>query len=77
MNKIKKQPWYGILMGFTVIMTLSAIVTLIPSSEASKVCPLGYKAHCTFTPWSTLISLFLAMVSCKVRSKWFTIKNNN
>ncbi len=77
MTKIKKQPWYGILMAFTVIMTLSAVITLIPDAAASKLCPLGYKAHCSFTPWSTIISLFLAMISCKIRSKWFTIKSND
>ncbi|MEI6845689.1 MAG: hypothetical protein WCK36_01415 [Candidatus Firestonebacteria bacterium] len=69
--KIKKQPWYGILLAFTIVMTLSALVTLIPSDEASKICSLGYKAHCTFTPWSTLISLALAMISCKIRAKVF------
>ena len=71
MLKQKKQPWYGILLGFTVLMTLSAVVTLIPDVAASKICKLGYKAHCTFTPWSTGISLFLALISCKVRAEYF------
>lgn len=71
MSKQKKQPWYGILLGFTILMTLSAVITLIPDGSASKLCKLGYKAHCSFTPWSTLISLFLALVSCKVRAKYF------
>ena len=64
-------------MGVTVIMTLSAVVTLIPDAAADKICKLGYKAHCSFTPWSTVISLFLAMVSCKIRSKWFLKKSND
>ena len=71
MKKANKQPWYGIFLGLTVLMTLSAVVTLIPDEQARKACGLGYKAHCTFTPWSTLISLFLAMSSCKLRSKFF------
>jgi len=74
--KIKKQPWYGILLAFTIVMTLSALVTLIPSDEASKICFLGYKAHCTFTPWSTLISLALVMISCKIRAKIFVQREN-
>jgi hypothetical protein len=47
-------------MVFAVIHPLLAIWTLIPVGTASKVCLLGYKAHCTFTPISTVILLALA-----------------
>ncbi|MBA7591211.1 hypothetical protein ES708_33363 [subsurface metagenome] len=43
--------WYKILI---VIAVLAGVSTLIPAS-ASKLCYLGYYAHCTFTPISTLI----------------------
>ena len=36
-----------------------AILTLIPREAASKVCLLGYKALCSFTPISTVILLAL------------------
>lgn len=41
----------------------SAVMTVIPDSSASKVSPLGYKAHCSFTPYSTLISIFAAAIT--------------
>ena len=34
-----------------------AIITVIPDSTASKVCYLGYYAHCSFTPYGTVISI--------------------
>jgi hypothetical protein len=43
---------------FTIIiiaLVASAIVTVLPDSTASKVCHLGYYAHCTFTPYGTII----------------------
>ena len=36
-------------------------MTLIPD-DASKPCYLGYYAHCSFTPYSTLILLTMAIV---------------
>lgn len=38
-----------------VIFGLAAFKTVIPTEEATKVCLLGYKAFCAFTPVSTLI----------------------
>jgi len=45
---------------FTIVHTSLAIVTLIPLGSASKPCYLGYKALCSFSPFSTLILLALA-----------------
>jgi len=48
------------LLYATIVLSLiigglsSGIITLIPD-EASKPCYLGYYAHCSFTPYSTLI----------------------
>ena len=39
----------------------TGIMTLIPD-EASKPCYLGYYAHCSFTPYSTLILFAMAIV---------------
>ena len=41
----------------------SAIITVIPDSTASKVCHLGYYAHCSFTPYGTIISVFAAIIT--------------
>ena len=43
--------WYKVVI---IIAVLAGISTLIPTS-ASKPCYLGYYAHCTFTPISTII----------------------
>lgn len=41
----------------------SAVMTVIPDSSAGKVSYLGYKAHCSFTPFSTLISILAATIT--------------
>ena len=71
--KVKKQPWYGILLGLTILFTFSALLTVVPM-KANKVCMLGYYAHCSYTPISTIICLFLALVTCKIRATYFLIK---
>ena len=40
----------------------AAVMTITPDLEASKPCYLGYYAHCSFTPFSTLILIVLAGV---------------
>ena len=68
----KKKKGYGVLLILTLMMTISGLVTLIPDSEASKDCMIGYKAHCTFTPISTVLCLLFAGLICVRRSKGFT-----
>jgi len=70
MAKKRIQPGYGIWMALTVLFTLAAITTLIPAA-ASKPCLLGYPAHCSFTPVSTLICAALALAACFIRAKMF------
>jgi hypothetical protein len=53
---------YVIFVGSLVIGGISSgIITLIPD-DASKLCYLGYYAHCSFTPFSTLILFSMAIV---------------
>jgi len=44
-----------------IIALLLGLWTLVPA-KASKPCALGYYAHCSWTPWSTLICLVIAGV---------------
>lgn len=67
-----KKKGHGFMMILTIIFTLSTISTLIPQPSASKACLLGYHAHCTFTPISTVLSLLLAALFCVIRKKRFT-----
>ena len=41
--------------------TISGVITLLPD-EASKPCYLGYYAHCSFTPFSTIILFSMVLV---------------
>ena len=52
----------AILIAGTIASAVSAIWTLVPDSSASKESMLGYKSHCTFTPISTIILIFMAVV---------------
>ncbi len=65
------QPWYTIFMILTIIFTALTILTTIPSPNASKECILGYKAHCSFTPYATIISLAIAGLFCVIRARLF------
>jgi quinol-cytochrome oxidoreductase complex cytochrome b subunit len=49
--------WYYWL--FIIIFILLGIWTLIPS-PASKPCLLGYYAHCSFSPISTIICFIIS-----------------
>jgi hypothetical protein len=57
--------WYKIVI---IIAILAGISTLIPTS-ASKPCYLGYYAHCTFTPISTIICWYIAWSIYQRKSK--------
>jgi len=58
-EKVKKMRWYWwLLIG---VFLLLGIWTMVPAS-ASKLCLLGYYAHCSFTPVSTLICWIIAIV---------------
>lgn len=54
--------WWVIVAVFVVL----GVVTLIPAeliqAEVSKPCLLGYEAHCSFTPISTIICWVIAAV---------------
>ncbi|MCD6095428.1 MAG: hypothetical protein J7J99_02540, partial [Thermoprotei archaeon] len=47
--------WWASVIFFIIL----SILTLIPA-PASKPCLLGYYAHCSFTPISTIICLIIA-----------------
>lgn len=72
MEKVKiRKKGYGLFMGLTIFFTLCALSTLIPAEQASKACMLGYKAHCTFTPVSTILCAIPAAIICFIRKRFF------
>ena len=53
---------YIVVLAGAIGGIVSAVITTIPDSNASKACAIGYKAHCSFVPYSTLISIGLALI---------------
>ncbi len=68
--KIRKKG-YWLLFILTLIFTLAALSTIIPSESASKLCMIGYNAHCTYTPISTIICIIPAGITCFIRKRFF------
>ena len=56
---MKKQPQYAMLSCLTILLTVLATLTILPS-PASKPDLLGYRTLCAFVPLSTLFLLGLA-----------------
>ena len=54
-----------------ILMVLGAMLTIIPISYAYKECMLGYKAHCTLTPISTILCLIVAAITYVVMNRLF------
>ncbi len=67
MRERKKGYWFAFVL--TVLLTLGALSTVIPSGSAGKENYLGYHAVCPFAPFSTLICLAAVAVVCILRSK--------
>ena len=57
---MKKQPQYTMLSWLTILLVVSALLTILPYPAASKVNLLGYRSLCAFVPLSTLILLGVA-----------------
>ncbi|MFC2156352.1 hypothetical protein ACFLT9_00815 [Acidobacteriota bacterium] len=65
----KQSSSYYIMLIMTIFLTAGGIITMLPTSSASKVSMLGYKAYCSFSPISALICFLLAGMVCFIRSK--------
>ena len=70
--KRKKKPGYYTLLALTILLALGAVLTIMPISYAYRECMLGYKAHCTLTPISTILCVISAVITFVVGQRWFT-----
>ena len=70
--KRKKKPGYYTLLALAILMVLGAVLTIMPVSYAYKECMLGYKAHCTLTPVSTILCVIIAAITCVMMNRLFT-----
>ena len=57
---MKKHPQYTMLSWLTILLVVSALLTILPYPAASKVNLLGYRSLCAFVPLSTIILLGVA-----------------
>jgi uncharacterized protein with FMN-binding domain len=60
---------YYALLGVTVVFTVLAVVTLLPSPGASKPNVLGYRSVCSFAPAASALCGLLAGVTCTIRNR--------
>ena len=70
--KGRKKPGYYVLLTLAVLMVLGAVLTMMPISYAYKECMLGYKAHCTLTPVSTILCIIIAAIAYVTGQRLFT-----
>ena len=70
--KRKKKPGYYTLLALTILLALGALLTIMPISYAYRECMLGYKAHCTLTPISTILCVIIAVITYVVGQRLFT-----
>jgi hypothetical protein len=63
---------YKLMLGLTILFTLSAIVTLIPNPGASKDNMMGYHSICSGAPMSVLVLVIAAGFTCYLRKRYFT-----
>ena len=68
--KIRKKGYWALLV-LTMLFTICALSTILPSERVDEVCMLGYKAHCSFTPVSTILCFGLAGLTCFIRKRFF------
>lgn len=63
---MSRQTLTKILLAGTILLSVLALVTLLPHS-ASTISDLGYYTFCPFAPWSTLALLFLGWLCSVLR----------
>ncbi|MBI5544156.1 MAG: hypothetical protein HY901_09725 [Deltaproteobacteria bacterium] len=64
---MKRTPAYKYLLLQTIMLTVLAVATLLPSAT-SAANALGYGSLCPFAPWSTFLLAAMAGATCVTRS---------
>ena len=70
--KKKIKPGYYTLLTLAILWVLGAILTILPISNAYKECMLGYYAHCTLTPISTILCIIFSVITIELTNRLFT-----
>jgi uncharacterized protein with FMN-binding domain len=65
----KQPPAYVALLGLTIVLTILAVITLLPSPGASKPNVLGYRSVCSYAPAATALCGLAAGFTCTLRNR--------
>lgn len=68
--KVRRKGYWWLFV-LTIVFTLATLSTLMPVESVNKISMLGYKAHCSFTPISTILCAILAGLTCFIRKRFF------
>lgn len=69
MDTPRQPPAYAALLGVSLLCSIAAVLTLIPSAGASKPNVLGYRSLCTFAPAATALCGLAAGITCVLRNR--------
>jgi hypothetical protein len=68
MNALTVVPFFII-----IVLNIAAVKTVIPNLNASKLCLLGYRATCSFTPLSTAFLVIAAIATFVIAKRLYLI----
>lgn len=68
----KQPPAYIAMLAATIVLSLLAIITLLPSPGASKPNVLGYRSVCSFAPAASALCGLVAGICCTIRRRRFS-----
>jgi uncharacterized protein with FMN-binding domain len=73
----RQPPAYWALVGLSLLFSILAVVTLLPSPGASKPNVLGYHSVCSFAPAATALCGLLAGITCTIRNRFVSARRSS
>jgi uncharacterized protein with FMN-binding domain len=67
---------YTLLLGISAVLSVLAVITLLPNPGISRQNLLGYKSVCPFSPAGTLILCWITSIVCTFRARVKDDKKN-
>ena len=74
MNSERQPPAYAAMLGLSAVLSVLAVVTMLPYAGASKPNVLGYRSICTFAPAATALCGLLAGITCILRNRLVSVR---
>jgi uncharacterized protein with FMN-binding domain len=73
----KQRPAYYALIGVSLVASILAVVTLLPSPGARKPNIFGYRSVCSFAPAATALCGLAAGITCTIRNRLVSIRRSS